>query len=76
MAPTAYDRSSEAIGEEVIALVQASQLQNVAATRHPEQRCDHAMDALRYLVVSGIDVAKVNVSEAAAAYRRLRGHDD
>lgn len=46
MAPTAYDRSSEAIGEEVIALVQASQLQNVAATRHPEQRCDHAMDAL------------------------------
>lgn len=37
---------------------------------------DHAMDATRYLVVSGIDCAKVNVSESASAYRRLRGYDD
>lgn len=43
---------------------------------HVVKEKDHAMDALRYLVVSGIDVAKVNVSEAAAEFRRLRGHDD
>lgn len=34
---------------------------------------DHAMDATRYLVVSGIDIAKTGSSEDAAAYRRRRG---
>lgn len=37
---------------------------------------DHAMDATRYLVVSGIDVAKVNVSASAAKFRALRGYGD
>lgn len=34
---------------------------------------DHAMDATRYLVVSGLDVAQVAVREDASAYRRRRG---
>lgn len=37
---------------------------------------DHAMDATRYLVVSGIDVATVNNSASSAEFRRLRGYDD
>jgi phage terminase large subunit-like protein len=35
---------------------------------------DHAMDATRYLVVSGIDIARVNISGDASAFRRLRGY--
>jgi hypothetical protein len=37
---------------------------------------DHAMDATRYLVVSGIQVARVNNSKGASAYRQLRGLED
>lgn len=37
---------------------------------------DHAMDATRYLVVSGINVARINISGDASAYRRLRGLED
>lgn len=36
---------------------------------------DHLMDGTRYLVVSGIDIATVDASEDAAAYRRARGYD-
>jgi phage terminase large subunit-like protein len=36
---------------------------------------DHAMDATRYLVVSGIDVARANISTGAAAFRAKRGYD-
>lgn len=43
---------------------------------HIVKEKDHAMDATRYLVVSGIDVAAVNVSKGAKAYRQLRGLDD
>jgi phage terminase large subunit-like protein len=42
---------------------------------HVVKEKDHAMDATRYLVVSGIDVAKVNVSASASAYRKLMGYD-
>jgi phage terminase large subunit-like protein len=42
---------------------------------HIVKKKDHAMDATRYWVVSGIDIASVNVSDDAAAYRRLRGYD-
>lgn len=41
---------------------------------HIVKQKDHAMDATRYLVVSGFDVARANVSGAADAYRRARGH--
>lgn len=34
---------------------------------------DHAMDATRYLVVSGIDIARVNISGTADAFRKMRG---
>lgn len=37
---------------------------------------DHAMDATRYLIVSGLDVAKTNIATDVAAYRRSRGFDD
>lgn len=37
---------------------------------------DHAMDATRYLVVSGIDVAAVNLSSGVAEFRRSMGYDD
>lgn len=37
---------------------------------------DHAMDATRYLVVSGIDVAKVNTNPGTAAFRKAMGYDD
>lgn len=43
---------------------------------HVVKQKDHAMDALRYLVVSGLDVARADSHEDAAAYRRLRGLDD
>lgn len=43
---------------------------------HVVKEKDHAMDATRYLVVSGIPIARVNVSSSASAYRRLRGHND
>jgi phage terminase large subunit-like protein len=43
---------------------------------HVIKERDHAMDATRYLVVSGIHIARVNVSGSARDYRRLRGHDD
>jgi phage terminase large subunit-like protein len=36
---------------------------------------DHAMDATRYLVVSGIDVATVNVSASADAFRSRRRYN-
>lgn len=36
---------------------------------------DHAMDATRYLVVSGIDVATVNVSASADAFRNRRRYN-
>ncbi len=36
---------------------------------HVVKQKDHAMDATRYLVVSGIDVATVNMSTDAAAFR-------
>ncbi len=42
---------------------------------HVVKEKDHAMDATRYLVVSGIDVAKVNVGGSASAYRKLMGYD-
>ena len=35
---------------------------------------DHAQDATRYLIVSGLDIAGVNTSADAAAYRRFRGY--
>lgn len=34
---------------------------------------DHAMDATRYLVVSGLDLASVHMGDDAAKFRRLRG---
>jgi phage terminase large subunit-like protein len=37
------------------------------------KKADHAMDATRYLVVSGIHVATVNMSADASAFRKLRG---
>lgn len=37
---------------------------------------DHLMDGTRYLVVSGLGLATVNVSKDIAAYRRSRGYDD
>jgi phage terminase large subunit-like protein len=40
---------------------------------HVVKEKDHAMDATRYLVVSGIHVARVPVGHDAAAYRALRG---
>ena len=43
---------------------------------HVIKERDHAMDGTRYLVVSGLQIARVNLPEAASAYRRLRGHDD
>ncbi|HVR52335.1 MAG TPA: hypothetical protein VMS38_21565, partial [Pseudorhodoferax sp.] len=36
---------------------------------HIVKQKDHAMDATRYLVVSGIDVATVNLSQSAAEFR-------
>lgn len=39
---------------------------------HIVKKNDHAMDATRYLVVSGLDVATVNVSEEAKAFRHRR----
>lgn len=41
---------------------------------HVVKERDHAMDATRYLVVSGIEVATTNASGAAASFRRLRGY--
>lgn len=43
---------------------------------HIVKKKDHAMDASRYWVVSGIDIASVNISGDAAAFRRSRGYDD
>lgn len=40
---------------------------------HVVKQKDHAMDATRYLVVSGLDIARADMSADAAAYRRLRG---
>lgn len=40
---------------------------------HIVKKKDHVMDATRYLVMSGIDVATVNISGDAAAYRKKRG---
>lgn len=40
---------------------------------HVVKEKDHAMDATRYLVVTGIDIAKVNIAGTAEAYRKLRG---
>lgn len=37
---------------------------------------DHAMDATRYLIVSGLDVASVSFGPDAAAYRAARGYDE
>lgn len=37
---------------------------------------DHLMDGTRYLVVSGIDIARVNASGDDAAYRKARGYGD
>lgn len=42
---------------------------------HIVKKKDHAMDATRYWVVSGIDIATVNVSGDAAAFRKSRGYD-
>jgi phage terminase large subunit-like protein len=43
---------------------------------HVVKEHDHLMDATRYLVVSGIDIARVNASADTAAYRKARGYDD
>lgn len=40
---------------------------------HVVKEKDHAMDATRYLVVSGIEVARPDAHEDAAAFRRRRG---
>lgn len=40
---------------------------------HVVKEKDHAMDATRYLVVSGLDIASVFHSEDADKFRRLRG---
>lgn len=40
---------------------------------HIVKKKDHAMDATRYLVVSGIDVATVHMAMDAAKFRELRG---
>jgi phage terminase large subunit-like protein len=40
---------------------------------HIVKQKDHAMDATRYLVVSGLDLATVNVSMDAQAFRSRRG---
>lgn len=40
---------------------------------HIVKEHDHLMDATRYLVVSGMAMAKVAVEENVAAFRRLRG---
>lgn len=40
---------------------------------HIVKEHDHLMDATRYLVVSGIDIATVNMPGSALAYRRKRG---
>lgn len=40
---------------------------------HIVKKKDHAMDATRYLVVSGIDVASVPMAMDAAKFRELRG---
>lgn len=42
---------------------------------HVVKEKDHAMDATRYLVVSGIHVAAVPMSAADSAFRALRGYD-
>lgn len=42
---------------------------------HIVKKKDHAMDATRYLVVSGIEVAKVPMSADAARFRAKRGLD-
>lgn len=42
---------------------------------HIVKKKDHAMDATRYLVVSGIDVASVPMSEDAARFRAKRGYE-
>lgn len=42
---------------------------------HVVKQKDHAMDALRYLVVSGMQIARADSHDDAAAYRALRGLD-
>lgn len=42
---------------------------------HIVKKKDHAMDATRYLVVSGIDVATVPMSGDAARFRAKRGYE-
>ena len=41
---------------------------------HIVKKKDHAMDCTRYLVVSGLDVATVNMDSDAASFRRKRGY--
>lgn len=43
---------------------------------HVVKKNDHLMDGTRYLVVTGIHLAKVNVSADAVKYRALMGHAD
>jgi phage terminase large subunit-like protein len=40
---------------------------------HIVKEKDHAMDAMRYLIVSGLDIASVFYTEDAEKFRRLRG---
>lgn len=41
---------------------------------HIVKKNDHAMDGTRYGVVSGLDLARVQISRDAEAFRRIRGH--